>query len=155
MCSSSIFIFFARRLTSPEGRVGSLCPSEWLSIFQSLNHSTGSSMAMKYHIESQLQMICLGPLDYSLRSISWVGVEGDCDQLVMSAMRGGWGCGGACAVYLPTGISEDLGPGLSFDDPIFSYNEPFLPYKLPRKAHFQCSFGIDFWNLFIFIWCEV
>lgn len=54
-------------------------------------------------------------------------------------------------MYLPTGISADLGPGPSFDDPLFSCYELFLPHKLPRKAHFQFSIGPHFWNLSLLI----
>lgn len=76
-------------------------------------------------------------------------MEESCDQLVMSAIRGGWGCGGLHAIYLPTGISVDFGPGPSFDDPLSSCYDPFFPHKLPRKAHSQGSLGPNFWNLFL------
>lgn len=39
---SRIFTSFALRLTFSEGGVNSLCPAEWLFVFQSLNHSTGA-----------------------------------------------------------------------------------------------------------------
>lgn len=81
-------------------------------------------------------MICLGCLDSLLKSISWAGVEKSYDQLLMSAMKGGWGFGRMRAMYLPVGISVDFGSAPSFDDPLSFCYDPFFPYKLPRKAHF-------------------
>lgn len=151
--TSRILISFALRLTSPERGVNSLCPTEWLSVFQSFNHSTGSNMAMEFYVESQFQndLFWLFGLRIEKHFLSWSGGR----LWSMSAMTGGWGCGGVCAMYLPTGISADLGPDPSFNDPLSSCYEPFLPHKLPRKACFQCSIGPHFWNLFLLIGCEV
>jgi hypothetical protein len=56
-----------------------------------------------------------------------------------------------CAVYLPIEISVDFGPTPSFDGSLSFSSDPFFPHELPKKAHFQCSIGPNFWNRFLLI----
>lgn len=100
---SRIFISFALRLTSPERGINSLCPSS-----NPLTTALNPTWQWNFILRANSKWFVLALQTVHWEVISWAGVERGCVQSVMSAMGGGWGCGGACAMYLPIDISADL-----------------------------------------------
>lgn len=81
--------------------------------------------------------------------LSWSGRR--CDQIIMSATSGVWGCGRVCAMYLPTGISVVLWPGPSFDDHDFPAMSHFCHTSCPGRLTFNAPLALISGIFFLFI----